>query len=212
MRILIAEDDEETAGYIERGLSDLGHSVVRADNGQDALDTGTSEHFDMIVLDRMMPRLEGLDVLRRLPYEDNVKWLADTGYQAVDPPVNEPNAGAIARKHGLEPGCANVGGGAVGTTDEAQQAKVRSEHEAKAAQLKEAVVSIVRKVGAENKMFGSVSSKDISEALAAQNVEIDRKLIKLDEPIKQIGEHTVEVRFSSDVSVSLKVQVIGVPA
>ncbi|HEX7750940.1 MAG TPA: response regulator transcription factor [Novosphingobium sp.] len=66
MRILIAEDDEETAGYIERGLSDLGHSVVRADNGQDALDTGTSEHFDMIVLDRMMPRLEGLDVLRRL--------------------------------------------------------------------------------------------------------------------------------------------------
>jgi large subunit ribosomal protein L9 len=94
----------------------------------------------------------------------------------------------------------------------AQQAKVRSEHEAKAAQLKSAVVSIPRKVGAEDKMFGSVSGKDIAEALAAQNVEIDRKLIKLDEPIKQIGEHEVEVRFSSDVSVSIKVQVIGVPA
>lgn len=94
----------------------------------------------------------------------------------------------------------------------AQHAKIRADYEAKAAQLKEAVVSIPRKVGAEDKMFGSVSSKDIAEALAAQNVEIDRKVIKLDEPIKQIGEHDVEIRFSPEVSVSLKVQVIGVPA
>jgi large subunit ribosomal protein L9 len=92
----------------------------------------------------------------------------------------------------------------------AQHAKVKAEHEAKAAQLKEAVISIPRKVGAENKMFGSVSSKDIAEALAAQNVEIDRRLIRLDEPIKQIGEHEVEVRFSPEVSVSIKLEVIGV--
>ena len=94
----------------------------------------------------------------------------------------------------------------------AQQAKIRSDHEAKAKQLEGVEVSIPRKVGAENKMFGSVSSRDISEALAAQNIEIDRKLIKLDEPIKQVGEHVVEIRFSADVSASLKVQVIGVPA
>jgi large subunit ribosomal protein L9 len=94
----------------------------------------------------------------------------------------------------------------------AQQAKVRAEHEAKAAQLKEAVVSIPRKVGAEDKLFGSVSTKDIAAALAAQNVVIDRKLIKLAEPIKSVGEHEVEVRFSSEVSVTIKVQVIGVPA
>ena len=94
----------------------------------------------------------------------------------------------------------------------AEQAKIRSEHEAKAAQLASAVVSIPRKVGAENKMYGSVSTKDISEALAAQNVVIDRKLIKLPDPIKQVGEHEVEVRFSADVSVNLKVQIIGVPA
>jgi large subunit ribosomal protein L9 len=94
----------------------------------------------------------------------------------------------------------------------AQQAKVRADYEAKASQLKEAVVSIPRKVGTEGKMFGSVSSKDIAEALAAQNVEIDRKVIKLDEPIKLVGEHDVEVRFSPEVSVSIKVQVIGVPA
>jgi large subunit ribosomal protein L9 len=94
----------------------------------------------------------------------------------------------------------------------AQQAKVRAEHEANAAKLKEAVVSIPRKVGAEDKLFGSVSTKDIASALAAQNVVIDRKLIKLAEPIKTIGEHEVEVRFSVDVSVTIKVRVIGVPA
>jgi len=66
-----------------------------------------------------------IDVLRRLPYEDNVKWLADVGYQAVDPPSLEKNAGDIARKHSLEPGCSNVGGGPVGTKDESQQAAVR---------------------------------------------------------------------------------------
>jgi large subunit ribosomal protein L9 len=94
----------------------------------------------------------------------------------------------------------------------AQQAKVRAEHEAHASQLKEAVVSIPRKVGAEDKLFGSVSTKDIAAALAAQNVAIDRKLIKLSEPIKTVGEHDVEVRFSAEVSVTIKVQVIGVPA
>jgi large subunit ribosomal protein L9 len=92
----------------------------------------------------------------------------------------------------------------------AQQAKVRAEHEAQAATLKEAVVSIPRKVGAEDKLFGSVSTKDIAAALVAQKMMIDRKLIKLPDPIKTIGEHEVEIRFSPEVSVMIKVQVIGV--
>jgi large subunit ribosomal protein L9 len=94
----------------------------------------------------------------------------------------------------------------------ARQALLRTELEAKAGELKEAVVSIPRKIGKEGKMYGSVSTKDISEALAAQNVELDRRLIKLSEPIKLVGEHTVEVRFSADVSCSIKVEIIGVPA
>jgi large subunit ribosomal protein L9 len=94
----------------------------------------------------------------------------------------------------------------------AQQAKVEAEYRTRAASLTGIEVSIPRKVGAGEKMFGSVSTKDIAEALAAQNVEVDRKLIRLDEPIKQVGEHEVEVRFSAEVSVKLKVQVIGVPA
>jgi large subunit ribosomal protein L9 len=91
----------------------------------------------------------------------------------------------------------------------AAQARVHADNQAKAAQLQKAVVSIPRKVGKDDKMFGSVSSKDIAEALAAQNIQIDRRLIRLDDPIKTIGEHEVEVRFSAQVAQTIKVQVIA---
>jgi large subunit ribosomal protein L9 len=90
----------------------------------------------------------------------------------------------------------------------AAQARVHADNVAKAAQLQKAAVSIPRKVGKDDKMFGSVSSKDIAEALVAQNIKIDRRLIRLDDPIKTIGEHDVEVRFSGEVSVTIKVVVI----
>jgi two-component system OmpR family response regulator len=66
LRILVAEDDAEAAAFIQRGLDELGHAVTLVDNGEDALQLCGTEQFDMIVLDRMLPRLEGLDVLRRL--------------------------------------------------------------------------------------------------------------------------------------------------
>jgi two-component system OmpR family response regulator len=66
MHILLAEDDEDTAAYIRSGLADFGHSVVRVDNGEDAFALGAAEQFDLIVLDRMMPKADGLDVLRQL--------------------------------------------------------------------------------------------------------------------------------------------------
>lgn len=92
----------------------------------------------------------------------------------------------------------------------AAQARVHAANVAHAAQLEKAVVSIARKVGKDEKMFGSVSSKDIAEALTSQNIATDRRLIQLDDPIKTIGEHEVVVRFSADVSVTIKVQVIAV--
>tara|TARA_B100000678_G_scaffold264753_1_gene248472 strand:- start:720 stop:1394 length:675 start_codon:yes stop_codon:yes gene_type:complete len=70
MRILFAEDDRETAGFVERGLGELGHNVVVADNGEDALHLGLTEAFDLLILDRMMPGLDGLSVLRRLRAAD----------------------------------------------------------------------------------------------------------------------------------------------
>lgn len=66
MRILLAEDDAETAAFIERGLGELGHVVTRVADGENALHLGAMETFDTIVLDRMLPGIEGLDVLRRL--------------------------------------------------------------------------------------------------------------------------------------------------
>ncbi|MBR0551761.1 response regulator transcription factor [Stakelama marina] len=70
MRILIAEDDAETAGFVERGLGELGHNVVIAGNGEDALHLGLTEDFDLLILDRMMPGLDGLSVLKRLRAAD----------------------------------------------------------------------------------------------------------------------------------------------
>jgi len=92
----------------------------------------------------------------------------------------------------------------------AEQARVRAEHAKMAEQLKGVTVSIARKKGQDGKLFGSVSPKDISEALANQNLQVDRKLIKLDDPLKAIGSYEVPVRFSGDTSVEIRVNVVGV--
>jgi two-component system OmpR family response regulator len=66
MRVLLAEDDAETAQFVESGLRGLGHDVTIAIDGPGALRIGSAESFDAIVLDRMLPGLAGLDVLRAL--------------------------------------------------------------------------------------------------------------------------------------------------
>jgi two-component system OmpR family response regulator len=66
MQILVAEDDAEAARFIEHGLSELGHRITLVASGAEALDAGLNNSFDLIVLDRMLPGLEGLEVLRRL--------------------------------------------------------------------------------------------------------------------------------------------------
>ncbi|WP_292960360.1 response regulator transcription factor [Novosphingobium sp. UBA1939] len=66
MRILLAEDDDDTRHFVERGLGELGHNVISAENGEDALHLAVTEAVDVIVLDRMMPVLDGLSILKRL--------------------------------------------------------------------------------------------------------------------------------------------------
>jgi len=66
MRILLVEDDPHTAGFIAKGLREDGHSVDHADNGKDGLFLATTETYDAIVLDRMLPQLDGLTVLKTL--------------------------------------------------------------------------------------------------------------------------------------------------
>ncbi len=69
-------------------------------------------------------------------------------------------------------------------------------------------VKIARAVGDENKMYGSVTTRDIEEAFAKAGVEIDRKKLVLAEPIKTLGLHDVALKLHPKVSVQLKVEVI----
>ena len=91
-----------------------------------------------------------------------------------------------------------------------EQEKIRAEYEKLAEQLKGTSVSIARKAGKDEKLFGSVGVRDIVEALEAQHIALDRKLIQLPEPIRTVGTHVVAVRFTADVSVALKVTVVGI--
>jgi len=66
MRILIVEDDPATAAYVKKGLGEAGHVVDHASNGHDGLFLATTGRFDAIVLDRMLPQLDGLSVLQAI--------------------------------------------------------------------------------------------------------------------------------------------------
>src|SRR4051795_3298360 len=60
-------------------------------------------------------------------------------------------------------------------------------------------VRIARKAGENDQLFGSVTAQDIADALTAQNYNIDRRRIQLDEPIRQLGEYKVPVKLHRDV-------------
>lgn len=66
MRILIIEDDPSVCAYLSKGFRELGHVVDSADNGRDGLFLATTEPFDVLVIDRMLPELDGLAVVRTL--------------------------------------------------------------------------------------------------------------------------------------------------
>ena len=66
MRLLVVEDDTEIADFICRGLREAGHVVDHAANGRDGLFMATGEGYDAIVLDRLMPQMDGLSMLAAL--------------------------------------------------------------------------------------------------------------------------------------------------
>jgi large subunit ribosomal protein L9 len=85
--------------------------------------------------------------------------------------------------------------------------ELRSSAESLAVRLKDIEVVLKRKVGEENKLYGSVTSQDIAEGLEAQGFEISRKKIHMGEPIKLVGEYAINVKLFKDVFVDLKVKV-----
>ncbi len=87
--------------------------------------------------------------------------------------------------------------------------KLKKEATAEADRIKGLAVTIKAKVGEEGKLFGSVTSMDIADAVKAQGTDIDKRKIVLDEPIKRLGEYTVAVKLHADVVVDIKVSVIA---
>ena len=89
-----------------------------------------------------------------------------------------------------------------------RETKLKGEAEDLSKILSGVNITIVQKAGENEQLFGSVTTKDIVEALEKQNFTIDRRKIQLDEPIKQLGTFTVPVRQHRDVTADITVQVV----
>jgi large subunit ribosomal protein L9 len=87
--------------------------------------------------------------------------------------------------------------------------KMKKEATVEADKIKSISVLIKVKTGEEGKLFGAVTSKDIAEAVKAQGVEIDKRKIVLDEPIKRVGDYTVTVKLHADITADIKVSVVA---
>jgi len=92
---------------------------------------------------------------------------------------------------------------------QAQIAKEKAEAKENAEKLKECTVKIAAKAGSNGKLFGAVTSKEISDALAAQyKIEIEKNKIVQAEPIKTYGSFEVKVKLGHEISATLKVMVV----
>lgn len=89
-----------------------------------------------------------------------------------------------------------------------REVKLKSDAEDLARLMTGVNVTIAHKAGEQEQLFGSVTAKDIAEALEKQNFTIDRKKIHLEEPIRQLGEFKVPIRLYRDVTVEVGVVVV----
>src|SRR5689334_5179964 len=94
MKILLIEDDPETARFISKGMNEHGHRVEHAASGTEGLSRAITGEFDLLVLDRMLPGLDGLSVVKRLRIADqNVPVLFLSNLSGLDDRVNGLEAG-----------------------------------------------------------------------------------------------------------------------
>jgi large subunit ribosomal protein L9 len=78
--------------------------------------------------------------------------------------------------------------------------------------LATADISIARRVGEHNALYGSVTTSDIAEALSARQITIDRRKIVLDEPLKTIGEHVLTIKLHRDVPATVTIKIVAAQA
>lgn len=94
MRILLIEDDQEAASYMVKGLKEAGHTIDHAANGTDGLFLATSERYDVMVVDRMLPGLDGLSIIQAIRAAGNsTPVLVLSALGKVDDRVKGLNAG-----------------------------------------------------------------------------------------------------------------------
>ncbi|HEY7673498.1 MAG TPA: response regulator transcription factor [Gammaproteobacteria bacterium] len=94
MRVLIIEDDKDVASFIQKGLVQAGWNVDHADNGKDGLFLATTEKYDALIVDRMLPGVDGLTVIRTLRASNNgTPALILSALGEVDDRVNGLRAG-----------------------------------------------------------------------------------------------------------------------
>jgi large subunit ribosomal protein L9 len=90
-----------------------------------------------------------------------------------------------------------------------QKQKIMRQAEAVGEQLTGVAVTIPMRAGEEGKLFGSVTNIHIEKALKSQGLNVDRRKIHLDQPIKTLGDFEVPVRLTADLSVPIKVSVVA---
>jgi large subunit ribosomal protein L9 len=91
---------------------------------------------------------------------------------------------------------------------DAKEAEEKKGAEAVAGRIAAADVTISRRVGENDTLYGSVTAADITEALTRQGIEIDRRKIQLAEPIKHLGEVVVPIKIHREVTANVTVKVI----
>ena len=95
MRVLVIEDDAQTAAYMVKGLTEAGHTVDHAPEGREGLLMAAGQPYDVIVLDRMLPEMDGLSILRTLrAARVRTPVLLLTAMQGIDDRVEGLDAGA----------------------------------------------------------------------------------------------------------------------
>jgi large subunit ribosomal protein L9 len=86
-----------------------------------------------------------------------------------------------------------------------REAKVQADAQGLAQLMAHVTLTFRHRVGENDQLFGSVTAKDIADALESQKFHIERRRVQLDEPIRTLGEHEVTIRLHRDVTVPIKV-------
>jgi two-component system OmpR family response regulator len=95
MKILLIEDDSGVSDFIVRGFREAGHNIDHSDNGKDGLFMATTETYDVLVIDRMLPGVDGLSIIRTLrASDDSTPVLVLSALGQVDDRVKGLQAGA----------------------------------------------------------------------------------------------------------------------